>query len=145
MNVKLRTMNKKHIDEVLQVGSLSLKEAWSKDALNKEIENPLAKYLVAEVDNKIVGFAGLWKIYDEGHITNIAVHPNYRGNGIGSKLVESLINNFDAWYINSLTLEVRKSNITAQHLYKKYGFIEEGIRKNYYNDNKEDALIMWKR
>ena len=97
------------------------------------------------MDNKVIGFAGLWTIVDEGHITNIAVHPDYRGKGIGSKLVKSLIDNSKDWYINDLTLEVRYSNKIAQNLYKKYGFIEEGIRKNYYADNKEDAVIMWRR
>lgn len=145
MEVNLNIMSKKDINDVLEVSSLSLKETWSKESYKKELENPMAKYLVAEVDNKVIGFAGLWKICDEGHITNIAVHPNYRGNGIGSKLVESLINNSNSWYINSLTLEVRSSNIVAQNLYKKYGFEQEGIRKNYYSDNKEDAIIMWKR
>lgn len=145
MKVTLNEMKAADLDDVLNVSSLSLKESWSKDSLEKELTNPLAKYMVAEVDDKVVGFAGLWAICNEGHITNIAVHPNYRGNGIGSKLVESLINNSDSWYINSLTLEVRTSNKVAQNLYKKYGFQEEGIRKNYYQDNNEDAIIMWKR
>ena len=118
---------------------------WSKEAFAQEITNPMAKYVVAEMDNKVIGFAGLWTIVDEGHITNIAVHPDYRGKGIGSKLVKSLIDNSKDWYINDLTLEVRYSNKIAQNLYKKYGFIEEGIRKNYYADNKEDAVIMWRR
>lgn len=145
MNVTLNMMNKNHIEDVLEVSSLSLKETWSKDSYSKELENPMAKYLVAEVNNKVIGFAGLWTIFDEGHITNIAVHPDYRGNGIGSKLMKSLIDNSHSWYINSLTLEVRSSNTIAQNLYKKYGFKEEGIRKNYYSDNKEDAIIMWRR
>lgn len=145
MKVTLNEMKAADLDGVLNVSSLSLKESWSKDSLEKELTNPLAKYMVAEIDDKVVGFAGLWAICNEGHITNIAVHPNYRGNGIGSKLVESLINNSDSWYINSLTLEVRTSNKVAQNLYKKYGFQEEGIRKNYYQDNNEDAIIMWKR
>lgn len=145
MNVNLNMMSQKDIDDVLEISSLSLKESWSKDSYKKELENPMARYLVAEVDNKVIGFAGLWKVLDEGHITNIAVHPDYRGNGIGSKLVESLINKSDSWYINSLTLEVRSSNKIAQNLYEKYGFEKEGIRKNYYSDNKEDAIIMWKR
>lgn len=145
MDVTLSFMESKDIEQVVEVSNLSLKETWNKDSFTKEITNPMAKYLVAQADNKIIGFAGLWVICDEGHITNIAVHPQYRGNGIGSKLVESLINNSNSWYINSLTLEVRATNEIAQNLYKKYGFKEEGIRKNYYSDNKEDAIIMWRR
>ena len=145
MNVTLNQMKASNLNDVLNVSSLSLKESWSRESLEKELSNPLAKYMVAEVNNKVVGFAGLWAICNEGHITNIAVHPNYRGQGIGSKLVESLIENSSSWYINSLTLEVRAYNKIAQNLYKKYGFKEEGMRKHYYQDNNEDAIIMWKR
>ena len=145
MNVNLNYMDLKDIDQVVEVSNLSLKETWNKDSFTKEMSNPLAKYMVAKINDKIIGFAGLWVICDEGHITNIAVHPNYRGIGVGSKLVESLIDNSTSWYINSLTLEVRATNEVAQNLYKKYGFKEEGIRKNYYADNKEDAIIMWRR
>ena len=145
MKVTLNQMKASNLNDVLNVSSLSLKESWSRESLEKELSNPLAKYMVAEVNNKVVGFAGLWAICNEGHITNIAVHPNYRGQGIGSKLVESLIENSSSWYINSLTLEVRASNKIAQDLYKKYGFKEEGMRKHYYQDNNEDAIIMWKR
>lgn len=145
MEIKLNEMSENDLDDVIEVSSLSLKETWSKEAFAQEITNPMAKYVVAEMDNKVIGFAGLWTIVDEGHITNIAVHPDYRGKGIGSKLVKSLIDNSKDWYINDLTLEVRYSNKIAQNLYKKYGFIEEGIRKNYYADNKEDAVIMWRR
>lgn len=145
MKVTLNQMKASNLNDVLNVSSLSLKESWSRESLEKELSNPLAKYMVAEVNNKVVGFAGLWTICNEGHITNIAVHPHYRGQGIGSKLVESLIKNSSSWYINALTLEVRASNKIAQNLYKKYGFKEEGMRKHYYQDNNEDAIIMWKR
>ena len=145
MNVTLNQMKASNLNDVLNVSSLSLKESWSRESLEKELSNPLAKYMVAEVNNKVVGFAGLWAICNEGHITNISVHPNYRGQGIGSKLVESLIENSSSWYINSLTLEVRASNKIAQNLYKKYGFKEEDMRKHYYQDNNEAAIIMWKR
>ena len=145
MDITLRLMQKDDIDQVLEVSSLSLKESWSKSSFLNEISNPIAKYIVAEVDNRIVGFAGLWVIIDEGHITNIAVHPDFRGKGVGKKLVSSLINQSDNWSIKSITLEVRDSNIIAQTLYKNYLFVEEGRRKNYYFDNNEDAVIMWRR
>lgn len=145
MSVTLSLMDKSDLNDVLEISTLSLKESWSLDSFSKELTNPLAKYIVARNEEKIIGFAGIWIIVDEGHITNIAVHPDYRKNGVGSKLVNSLIENSKKWGCNALTLEVRASNIAAQHLYKKYGFEEEGIRKNYYNDNNEDAIIMWKR
>jgi ribosomal-protein-alanine N-acetyltransferase len=138
-------MEKDDLRQVLEISSLSLKESWSFDSFSKELSNPLAKYLVAKTDDKTVGFAGVWTIVDEGHITNIAVHPNFRKKGIGSALVQSLIDHSKAWGCTALTLEVRASNTSAKNLYKKFGFIEEGIRKRYYQDNKEDAIIMWKR
>lgn len=145
MSVILSLMEREDLNEVLEISSLSLKESWNFDSFSKELTNPLAKYLVAKINKKIVGFAGVWTIVDEGHITNIAVHPSFRKKGIGSALVQSLINHSKDWGCNSLTLEVRASNTSAQNLYKKFGFVEEGIRKKYYQDNKEDAIIMWKR
>ncbi|MDS0526608.1 ribosomal protein S18-alanine N-acetyltransferase [Clostridium sp. SHJSY1] len=145
MSVTLSLMGKKDLNEVLEISSLSLKESWSLDSFSKELTNPLAKYLVAKSNDKIVGFAGVWTIVDEGHITNIAVHPEFREKGIGSALIKSLIDYSKNWGCTSLTLEVRASNTPAKNLYKKFGFVEEGIRKKYYQDNKEDAIIMWKR
>lgn len=91
----------------------------------------------------IIGFSGLWLMVDEAHITTIAMHPEYRGNGLGEFLLVSLIDisyNIGAKWV---TLEVRVSNHTAQNLYRKYGFREAGVRHRYYSDNQEDALIMW--
>ncbi|MDD5795194.1 ribosomal protein S18-alanine N-acetyltransferase [Clostridium sp. HCP1S3_B4] len=148
MNYNTRLMNEKDILDVLDVGNLSLREAWTLESLKKELQNPLAKYIVISSDSKVIAFAGLWIVAGEGQITNIAVHPNCRGKGLGNKLMEALINNMNTWNCNSLTLEVRNSNIIAKKLYSKYGFIEEGIRKNYYHNDdgtKEDAIIMWLR
>jgi len=85
----------------------------------------------------------MWVVLDEAHITNIAVHPEYRGIGAASAIMEGLMELCRLENIAAITLEVRKSNIVAQSLYKKYGFVEEGLRKAYYVDNKEDAIIMW--
>ena len=144
-NISITLMEECDLEAVLEVSSLSLKESWSKESFKKELSNPLAKYLVAKGNNKVIGFAGVWTIVDEGHITNIAVHPNFRKKGIGSILLSSLIEHCKNWGCNSLTLEVRSSNTTSQNLYKKYNFKEEVIRKKYYKDNNEDAIIMWYR
>ena len=104
----------------------------------------MAKYIVAEVDGLVVGYGGIWLIIDEGHVTNIAVDEKYRGKGIGSKILEGLIQLCADRNMIAMTLEVRKSNEVAQALYRKYGFKEYGIRKGYYQDNNEDAIIMWK-
>lgn len=132
------------IDDVVEVENNCFSIPWSKASFLREIENnEVALYLVAKIENKAVGYIGVWRIIDEGHITNVAVHSDYRGLGIGSMLVSELLSLCKKDGINSFTLEVRKSNDIAQKLYRKYGFEERGIRKNYYEDNKEDAVIMW--
>ena len=105
----------------------------------------MAIYICAVAGGKAVGYAGMWQICDEGHITNIAVHPEFRNSGVGSGLMEALLAIAQEHSITALTLEVRRSNHDAQALYGKYGFIEGGARKAYYADNNEDAVIMWKR
>jgi len=127
------------------VEKLSFTIPWSKNALIEEVlNNRMAIYITAKVNGKAIGYAAMWKIFDEGHITNIAVHPEYRQNGIGSRLVEKLVDIAKERGIVKMTLEVRKSNLAAQALYCKYGFKEMGLRKGYYADNGEDAIIMWK-
>lgn len=133
-----------HVDGVFNISNLSFKTPWSRESIEKELQNEFAKYVVAMKDNLVIGYAGTWLILDEGQITNIAVHPEYRGLGAGHMLLDALIDVCALEDITSMTLEVRKSNIAAQNLYKKHGFIEEGIRKNYYLDTNEDGIIMWK-
>lgn len=143
--IEVVTMAVEHIDGVMVVENLSFRIPWSKNAFLEEVTgNKFARYITAVQDGKIVGYAGLWKVFDEGHITNIAVHPEFRGNGIGSILMEKLIELAKTEGVTSMTLEVRRSNLAAQKLYAKYGFLPGGVRKAYYADNGEDAIIMWK-
>ena len=114
---------------------------WTTQNLKSELENLNSKYIVAKHNNIIVGFAGIWFSVDDAHITNIAVHKNFRHNGIGSKMLENLISLAKEHNKNSLTLEVNVKNIDAQKLYSKYAFDNLGIRKKYYNGI-EDAYIM---
>lgn len=133
------------VDNIMIVENLSFSIPWSKSAFVLEFEkNTFSRYLVAKSNNIGIGYIGMWKVYDEGHITNIAVHPEFRGEGIGKKLIWELIKLAKDEEIAKMTLEVRRSNIIAQNLYKKFGFVEEGFRKSYYADNGEDAIIMWK-
>lgn len=141
---KIELMNSSHVEGVFEVSKLSLKETWNKESIEKELSNKLAKYLVALDGSNVVGFVGMWIVFDEGDITNIAVHPNYRKQGIGNLLMNNLISLCKENKINSLTLEVRESNIKAQNLYKKHEFKEEGLRKNFYDNPKENAIIMWR-
>ena len=142
-NLILKEMDFSDLEGVYEVSSLSLKETWSLNSIEKELNNKLSTYIVCLEDSKVLGFAGSWLIASEGQITNIAVHPNSRGKGIGKYLMEKLIFVLKDKGCTDITLEVRKSNIIAQNLYKSLGFKEEGIRKNFYEDNKEDAIIMW--
>jgi len=139
-------MDLSDIEDILVVEKLSFSIPWSRDSFEKEIvDNNLAIYLVAKVNEKAVGYIGMWKVLNEGHITNVAVHPEFRHQGIGDQLVSELLSLCEKENIDLVTLEVRKSNQNAIKLYEKHGFVAEGIRKAYYQDNKEDAIIMWKR
>lgn len=142
-NLVIELMTAQDIDGVFEVEKSCFEDYWSKESFKKELTNNVARYLVAKIDGKIVGYVGIWLVLDEGHITNVAVHKEYRGKKIGDKLVQALVELCKDNNIESMTLEVRVSNIVAQNLYKKYGFKMAGIRKEYYSDNKEDAIIMW--
>ena len=138
----IRRMTLADVDGVAAVEAATFPTPWSRDAFASEMKNVAARYLVAEKEGRVIGYAGAWIILDESHITNIAVLKEERGQGIGRALTEGLmqyLSNLGAAYA---TLEVRKSNEVAQNLYKSLGFIKLGVRKRYYEDNGEDALIM---
>lgn len=138
----IRRMTEADVDGVAAVEAATFPTPWSRDAFASEMKNVAARYLVAEKDGRVIGYAGAWIILDESHITNIAVLQAERGQGIGRALTHGLLqylSNLGAAYA---TLEVRKSNEVAQNLYKSLGFIKLGVRKRYYEDNGEDALIM---
>lgn len=133
------------IDAVLEIERASFTTPWSRAAFAAEVaDNDLAYYLVGEADGAVVGYAGVWIILDEAHVTNIAVLPAYRGQGLGEQLLTALMAYAKKRGALSMTLEVRVSNEGAQRLYRRLGFMPRGIRKQYYSDTKEDALIMWK-
>lgn len=142
--IKIVKTEASHINDIITIEKLSFTIPWTKNAFIRELKNnEFAIYLSADIGNKVIGYAGMWKIFDEGHITNIAVHPEFRNIGVGSMLLEGLIDTSRREGITKMTLEVRKSNKVAQSLYTKYGFKAAGIRKEYYADNGEDAVIMW--
>jgi ribosomal-protein-alanine N-acetyltransferase len=133
------------IDQVCEIENLSFTTPWSRESFESEItKNNLAKYLVAKVDGRVAAYGGMWVVLDEGHITNIAVHPDYRGQKIGERLVQTLIGTAKENNVANITLEVRASNEVARNLYRKLGFEDSGLRKGYYSDTGEDAVIMWK-
>ncbi len=140
--VKIVKLEEKHIDEIVAIEESSFSIPWSKTAFLSELIKDDAYYFVATIDDKVVGYGGFWYIINEGHITNIAVHEDYRSQKIGSKILDAMIAQKEELWMIGLTLEVRVSNEKAIKFYEGKGFIEEGRRKNYY-ENKEDALIMW--
>ena len=120
------------------------KHHWAKSSFYDEMSNSLAKYYTAKtISGELVGYAGTWHIVDEGHITTIAVKKNFLRNHIGEALIYRIIDDCYKDGVKYLTLEVRVSNVPAIKLYEKYGFQSLGTRKGYYQDNNEDALIMW--
>lgn len=138
-----RRMRLKDLDEVTALEEATFARPWSRESFRQELErNVAARYLVAEKEGRVIGYAGAWIILDESHITNIAITASERGKGIGRKLTEALLqllSNLGAAYA---TLEVRESNLRAQGLYQSLGFIRVGRRKRYYEDNQEDAFLM---
>lgn len=141
--INIRKMEITDVEQVHEIESLCFPTPWSLDSFRQEMENPMAFYLIAEVGGRVAGYAGIWQIIDEGHITNVGVHPGFQGMGIGEKLMRELIKESEKRLLFNMTLEVRVSNIPAINLYKKLKFHEAGVRKGYYTDTREDGLIMW--
>lgn len=144
MDYIVRDMEREDIDQILLIENVSFPAPWSRQSFEGELQNPLSVYLVADCGGTIVGYAGVWCIFDEGHITNVAVHPGYRGNRIGETLLEELEAIVAGNGGTMMTLEVRPSNEAALSLYSRFRFKPVGRRKGYYTDNNEDAIIMTK-
>lgn len=140
--ITIEKLTEKDIAEIAELDKLCFSVPWSYNSFLAELQNPIARYLVAKHSGRCIGYCGFWVAYDCGDITNIAVHPDYRRRGIGSMLVSSMLSLARNESLGSMNLEVRRSNIAAQNLYSKYGFEIMGTRKGYYSDNHEDALIM---
>jgi ribosomal-protein-alanine N-acetyltransferase len=145
MEVEIREINFNDLDEVAEIEKICFSLPWSKELLSQELLNDMAYYQCALINGKVVGYMGMWKICDEGHITNVAVLPEYRKKGIASTLISKMIEVCECSEIYNITLEARESNIEAINLYEKFGFESAGKRPNYYNKPNESAVIMWKK
>jgi len=141
----VRRAEAKDVDRIAELEIQCFTTPWSRESVYQDVvENQRALYLVAEIEGLVIGYAGIWSIVDEGHITNVAVAPEFRQHHIGSAIIAVLIEVTEKAGITSHTLEVRRSNEAAIRLYEKYGFKVAGERKGYYEDTGEDALIMWR-
>ena len=142
--VKFRKMTIQDVDAVYEIEKQSFTLAWTKEAFEQEmLKNEFAYYVLAETAEGVIGYCGMWLVMDEAHITNIAISPQQRGNKFGEALMKEAMDQARVQGAKLMTLEARVSNIAALNLYKKLGFQNGGIRKGYYTDNQEDAIVMW--
>ncbi|KPV56276.1 alanine acetyltransferase [Paenibacillus sp. A3] len=139
-----RTMHTDDIPVICEIEQESFATPWTAGAFYNELtSNNFAKYLVLEYEGEIAGYGGMWLIMEEAHVTNIAIREKYRGRKLGERLLVEMQQTAVFYGALRMTLEVRPSNLIAQRLYEKMGFRSVGIRRGYYTDNKEDAIIMW--
>lgn len=145
MEIVIKPLTEEYVDAVCELEKEAFSMPWHKESFMEMIFNKDAKYLVAICDGKVVGSCGMRNIVGEGDISNVVTDRAFRRQGVGRKMLEELLKEGIEMGIEAFTLEVRKSNEAAIRLYEQLGFVIEGIRKNFYEKPREDALIMWKR
>lgn len=146
MEIIIAPMEPRHIPILAELERQCFAEPWSEKSLREELENPQAVFLTAETpQGELLGYSGMHDVLGEGYIDNIAVFPQARGKGVGSALVKALCDYGEKNRLDFITLEVRPSNEAALALYRKFGFQQEGIRKNYYRHPTEDAWLLTRR
>ena len=145
--ITIRQMSIMDVDQVCLLEEMVFSMPWHKESFIEMIENKDALYLVADDECAgVIGCCGVRSIVGEGDITNVVVHPDFRKKGVAYEMLSQLLLRGEKDFgIKEFTLEVRYSNMGAIHLYEKLGFVSEGVRKNFYEEPLEDALIMWKR
>ena len=140
----IEKMNASHVAQIAQLEKICFSDPWSEKSIASELDNKLAFWLVAAEGDTVAGYIGSQTVIDETDMMNVAVHPDFRRQGIAEELVNTLVDNLKQMGSHSLTLEVRAANAPAIALYEKLGFSEIGRRKNYYRNPREDALILRK-
>lgn len=141
----IRKMVRDDLEVVAGIENACFSEAWPFILLEEGLNNSLDAYFVVEEDGVICGYCNIRVIAGEGEIQRIAVHPQFQGMGCGKKLMEAMVAFAREQGVCAITLEVRSGNLAARNLYKRYGFCEEALRRTYYRNPVEDAVIMWGR
>ena len=139
----IRPMQRADVSRVHEIECACFRSPWSKLALAGELRNEVAHYLVMEADGAICGYGGMWLLFEEAHVTNVAIMPEYRGQGRGKRLMLAMMRYAYKRGAEKMTLEVREGNTVAQHLYATLDFQQNGFRPGYYSDTGEGALILW--
>lgn len=140
--LSIERMRISDLDEVMEIERTCFRQPWTREMFESDLlQTEFTYYIVAKLKGKLIGYAGMWVAGGEAHITTIAVHPNYRRKGVGSTLMRTLLEEALRRGAEIAVLEVRQSNTAAQKLYRKYGFRPVGVRRNYYSNPTEDALV----
>ena len=142
--ITVENMTAAHVPQIAELEKLCFSDPWNEVSVASELENPLSLWLVALDGDRVAGYVGSQSVMGEADMMNVAVHPDYRRQGIAERLIAALIERLRENEVYCLLLEVRASNEPAKNLYKMLDFEEIGIRKNYYRNPKEDALILRK-
>ena len=142
----IRAIREADVAQIHEIEKLCFAMPWSEESILHDVkENVVARWLVLDSgEGEVLAYAGMWFVLDEAHVCNVAVHPDHRRKGYGRRIFEALEALAQENSMSMMTLEVRRSNAAAQNLYHACGFLDVGYRKRYYEDNKEDALIMYK-
>ncbi|BAQ62515.1 ribosomal-protein-S18p-alanine acetyltransferase [Geminocystis sp. NIES-3708] len=147
--INIKTLTEKELTQVLELDELCFGGLWSLDGYKREIESPNSFLLILTVNidenEKVIGLSCFWSILEEAHITILAIHPDFQGQGLSKLLLGKLLEEAGNKNLERATLEVGENNHKALNLYRKFGFKEAGRRKKYYKKTGEDALILWKK
>jgi len=139
----IRPMERADVTRVHEIECTCFRSPWSRLALLGELRNDVAHYLVMEADGLIIGYGGMWLLFEEAHVTNVAIMPDYRGQGRGRRLMLAMMRHAVQRGAEKMTLEVRETNTVAQKLYEGLNFEQNGFRAGYYSDTGEGAMLLW--
>ncbi len=145
MEPLIRPMARPDVPRVYEIECLCFRSPWSREALMGELRNDAAHYRVLDLNGEIIGYAGMWVVFDEAHIMNVAVLAEHRKKGYGELLMRTMMRDARSLGAACMTLEVRETNFAAQRLYERLGFEKAGFRARYYTDTCEGALLLWNR